>query len=148
MVMYAAGTYEVEITGKSINFKAATSRICHAVAACDRSLVWLPNYVVARKMGIDSSALGRITAACRVTVGQQSFDVGVSVRHGNDLCVPGISRPSPEGKLRWICHERFWYTGGCGDRVSSDHIHAAAPFKPNFDLQGRDGSIARKLWRC
>lgn len=107
----AAGTYDVEVRAKIINFKAAKSRICHAVAACDRNLVWLPNYVVARKMGIDSSALGRITAACRVTVGQQSLDVGISLRHGNDLCVPGMSRPSPEGKFPWTFHQSCWPIG-------------------------------------
>lgn len=95
--MCHAGTYHVELKAKSINFKAATSRICHAVASSDRSLVWAPNYAVARKLGIESSALGRITAACRVMVGQESYDVGLSLRHGNDLCVPGMSRPSPEG---------------------------------------------------
>lgn len=89
----------MELRAKCINFKAATSRIVHAVTASDRNLVWLPNYVVARKMGIDSSALGRITAACRVTIGQDSYDVGLSLRHGHGLCVPGMSRPSPEGKF-------------------------------------------------
>eukprot|EP00892_Ulva_mutabilis_P011795 jgi/Ulvmu1/8989/UM005_0080.1 len=92
------GAYHVELKAKSINFKAATSRICHAVSSSDRNLVWSPNYAVARKLGIESSALGRITAACRVTVGQETYDVGLSLRHGNDLSLPGMSRPSPEGK--------------------------------------------------
>ena len=91
----------MQLRAKAINFKAATSRICHAVASSDRSFVWSQNYAVARKIGIESSALGRITGACRVTVGQESFDVGLSLRHGNDLCVPGMSRPSPEGT--WPC---------------------------------------------
>ena len=60
---------------------------------------WLPNYTVARKLNLDSSALGRITAACKVAAGDESdaYDIGLSIRAGTNLCVPDMAQPAPDG---------------------------------------------------
>jgi hypothetical protein len=58
---------------------------------------WHANFIVARKLGIDSSVLGRITGTCRVTVGEHQIDVGLGLRSGADLAVPDFARPAPEG---------------------------------------------------
>jgi hypothetical protein len=64
---------------------------------------WLPNYSVARKLHLDSSALGRITAACRVAVGGDAIDIGLGIRAGTSLCVPDMAQPSPDGApMLWL----------------------------------------------
>jgi hypothetical protein len=67
------------------------------VNRADSAQKWFPSFVVARRLGIESSALGRLTGGCRVTAGDKSFDVGLSLRQGTDLCVPELACPAPEG---------------------------------------------------
>lgn len=82
-------------------FKAAQLSKAFA-SAIDRSRAtahstWQPNYAVARKLGVDSSALGRMTTACKVAVGEGVADIGLSLRAGADLCVLDMAQPSPDG---------------------------------------------------
>jgi hypothetical protein len=58
---------------------------------------WQPNYVVASKLGVESSALGRITASCKVAVGEEVIDIGLSLRSGAFLCIPDMAQPAPDG---------------------------------------------------
>jgi hypothetical protein len=60
---------------------------------------WHANYSVARKLNIDGSALGRMTAACKVVAGAAVFDIGLSLRSGTTLCLPDMAQPSPDGAL-------------------------------------------------
>lgn len=60
---------------------------------------WHANYSVARKLNIDGSALGRMTAACKVVAGDAVLDIGLSLRSGTTLCVPDMAQPSPDGTL-------------------------------------------------
>ena len=58
---------------------------------------WQPNYVLARKLKIDGSALGRLTGACKVAAGEATIDVGLFLRSGTNLCIADMARPSPDG---------------------------------------------------
>jgi hypothetical protein len=89
--------YRIQVKARNINYKACTARMRSAMTRAYNSEKWFPSFVVARRLGIESSALGRLTGGCRVTVGDKSFDVGLSLRHGTDLCVPDLACPSPEG---------------------------------------------------
>jgi hypothetical protein len=53
--------------------------------------------MVAKKLGIDSCALGRITGACKVGVGEEVVDIGLSLRSGSSLCIPDMAQPSLDG---------------------------------------------------
>ena len=89
-------------------FKAAQLSKAFA-AAIDRSRAtahstWQPNYAVARRLGVDSSALGRMTTACKVAVSENvTADVGLSLRSGSDLCVLDMAQPSPDGAELKAC---------------------------------------------
>lgn len=67
--------------------------------ARDGTRGWHTSYTVARKLGLESSVLGRLTGACRVTVGDKQVDVGLGLRSGNDLAAPEYARPAPGGAL-------------------------------------------------
>lgn len=96
-----AVTYRIQVTARNINFKSCSARMRGAVTRANKSEKWSPSFVLARRLGIESSALGRLTGSCRVTVGDKSFDVGLSLRHGTDLCVPELACPSPEGSCAY-----------------------------------------------
>lgn len=97
MAPICAVRYNILLKARNINFKSVTNRIRSARARADSAERWLPSFMVARRLGIESSALGRMTGSCFVTVGEKSFDVGLSLRHGADLCVPEFACPAPEG---------------------------------------------------
>lgn len=101
--------YRIQVKARNINFKACSARMRSAMTRAENSEKWFPSFVVARRLGIESSALGRLTGGCRVTVGDKLYDVGLSLRHGTDLCVPELAYPSPGGAFPRFC-EKFAFT--------------------------------------
>jgi hypothetical protein len=87
----------VRLRTRSINYKAVSERIRGVVARVDGSEKWFPSFMVARRLGMESSTLGRLTGACRIAVRDKSYDVGLGIRHGQEMSVPEFARPAAEG---------------------------------------------------
>ena len=64
------------------------------------------NGAVARKLGISSSVVGRLTSSQFLGVGDKRYDVGLAVRSANNFCVPECARPAQNSEFGWELSEK------------------------------------------